>query len=1162
MTCPVCGTVAVPGAHFCHNCGSALPDSVAIPDTERRIVTVLFGDLSDFTAWSEDLDPERVGSVTDVVLAACAQAVTAFGGNVDKLTGDGIMAVFGAPVAHEDDPERAVRAALAMQRAVKRVIDDELGGGRQLGLRVGINTGEVVAGVQAALSYTVIGDTVNTAARLSDAAVVGGVYAGARTAQATRDRAAWRALPPLRLKGKREPVPAFELVRLRDAPGIRPGLGDEAPLIGRESELGRVVGRFAETVERRTPQVMLVTAEAGAGKSRLAAEAARSVGVQYAARVLQVRCRPYGEGRRLGPLAELVRQACGVESDDDATKISERLHRFAARISEQPGAEPVSAAELGALLDLLDLATESDTPTPVGSLAAPGARRGDRIPIAAARLLAGLGGDGPVLMIVDDLHAAAPETIDALGVLFNHLSGPIFMLLLGRPEVVRTTRVQARLPDAEPVQLAPLSGAAAGRLLHSYLGGGSLSDADENKLLATAQGNPFYLAELVSLLIEQGRLTGGGSGWRLSTNSLSGRLLSSDLAAVLAARIDALPVNTRAVLRDAAVVGDRIPPGVLSALRDVTSMGLAESDLERAVAELVSRRMLRHSSRGGYAFVTTLMREAAYSGIGKADLADRHAKVARWADSAPVRGLTESERDELIVNQVEKAVALADAMRLSPSHDARQVASIGATALGRLAEAALTSGDAVRARRLLDRARELAPGDLPEPLKLTMARALVQTGDYDDALTATAPLVTAPPGTIVPAVRTGALLVAGEAHRAHGNRRGAVASWSAAIRTARDAGLVRYEVEAMRRLGMLDYLGGRLRLAEERFDRSYRRALEVGDRPGQAWALQHLAWSATSRGDFEIADDALARAAAVFADIGDSAGRSWVLGSEAFVRALQGRLGEARRLATEFLPFGERAGDAWGVAALRTVGAFAAAELGDLGIAEREARRALLGFDVSGDTWGRSFAVTVRAMVARGGGRIEAAIGLFTDAERIGLQAAHPLTVGIAQTTRGFCQLAAGRADAAEADAHATLDLLSTLDVEESARVGPQVLLAQARRAQGQLDEALKLLGTVVDVAETASLVFPRRQAVAHFAGALLASGETREALVWARRAQQVPAEDVRSQVIACRVLATALHAAGETEAAIEAADQAVRMAYATEEVSERAATDAVRASL
>src|SRR5881227_2836516 len=152
LVCPVCGTPPVPGARFCHNCGAVL-DIAGVSDAtaERRIVTVLFGDLSDFTAWAEDLDPERVGAVIDRVMAALAGAVKTFGGHVDKLTGDGIMAVFGAPVAHEDDAERAVRAALSMQRAVRRVLDDERGGGAPLGLRVGLNTGTVVAGVQAAI---------------------------------------------------------------------------------------------------------------------------------------------------------------------------------------------------------------------------------------------------------------------------------------------------------------------------------------------------------------------------------------------------------------------------------------------------------------------------------------------------------------------------------------------------------------------------------------------------------------------------------------------------------------------------------------------------------------------------------------------------------------------------------------------------------------------------------------------------------------------------------------------------------------------------------------------------------------------------------------------------------------------------------------------------
>src|SRR3954462_14225843 len=179
LVCPVCGTPPVPGARFCHNCGAVLDVAgMSDPTAERRVVTVLFGDLSDFTAWAEDLDPERVSVMTDRVLAALSRATVDMGGRVDKLTGDGIMAVFGAPTAHEDDAERAVRAAARMQRDVRRLMEDEAGGGRRLGLRVVVNTGEVLAGVQANLTYTVVGDTVNTASRLSNAAGGGGGFAG------------------------------------------------------------------------------------------------------------------------------------------------------------------------------------------------------------------------------------------------------------------------------------------------------------------------------------------------------------------------------------------------------------------------------------------------------------------------------------------------------------------------------------------------------------------------------------------------------------------------------------------------------------------------------------------------------------------------------------------------------------------------------------------------------------------------------------------------------------------------------------------------------------------------------------------------------------------------------------------------------------------------
>ena len=1146
MTCPVCGTVAVPGARFCHHCGSALPAAVTFAPTERRVVTVLFGDLSEFTAWSEELDPERVGAVTDRVHAATAQAVTAFGGRVDKLIGDGIMAVFGAPVAHEDDPERAVRAALAMQRAVRRVVDEEEGGGRRLGLRVGINTGPVAAGVQAAHSYTVLGDTVNTAARLSDAAGVGGVYAGAATARATRDRAAWRRLPPLRLKGKREPVEAYELLGLRDAPGTRPGLGDEAPFVGREAELGRLTGRLAEAEERGAPQVVVVTAEAGMGKTRLAAEVARHTAEITGGRALRVRVAPFGDGR-LAPLAGFVRQACGVERGDDAARAAEKVRRVLARLSRR--AADVPSPDL--LLELIGAGAAGGTASPAGA-SPPGSRPTDPVPAAVAGLLTALAAEGPLLVVVDDVHNAARETVDALGDVASRLSGPVLVLLLGRPELVRTAGRLVGLPDAEPLPLPPLSGAATARLLRSYLSGGTLPQADENRLLATAQGNPYYLAELVSLLLEQGKLTGGAGGWQLARGSLAGRLLSTDLAAVLAARIDALPLAARAVLRDASVVGERVPEGALLALREPTVDGSAEFD--RAIAELIARRMLRRSSRGGYAFATALTREAAYSGVGKADLADRHARLVRWADAlaSGAGGMTSGERDAFVATHAERARALADAMRLPARVDARVVAPLGIAALARLAEAALADGQPARAAGFTDRAEALGDGELSPEVTLLRARAWVQTGRYAEALRLLVDLLADP---VPEEVRAGSLLVAGEVHRATGDAAAAEAAWTeVATRTA----LPRLAGEAQRRLGMLDYLTGRIVEAEERFDAAYRMALETGDRPGQGWALQHLAWAATSRADFSAAEDALGRASVLFADRGDGPGRSWVRGTEAFVRLLQGRLTDARRLAAAFLPFGERAGDQWGVAALQTVDAFAAAELGQLAHAEKQATEALRVFRDAEEYWGQSLALVVLGAVARGRGDTAAAVPVLEDAMRCSRRAAHPLTVGLAATVLGYALLDAGKPAEAEELARTTLEVLAPLELAEAAGVGPVVLLAQARRAQGDLDRALGLLADVAARGGTPSLIFPRRQALAHYAGTVLAAGRVGEAVEWAERAQEVPAEDVRSRVIAWRALASARAAAGDLPGAREAAGEAHALAYATEQVSERAATDAV----
>jgi class 3 adenylate cyclase/tetratricopeptide (TPR) repeat protein len=1192
VTCQVCGTVAVPGARFCHNCGAALPAAATLPAAERRIVTVLFGDLSDFTSWSEDLDPERVGAVTDRVLAALAGAVKTFGGHVDKLTGDGIMAVFGAPVAHEDDAERAVRAALSMQRAVRRVLDDERGGGAPLGLRIGVNTGDVVAGIQAGIEYTVIGDTVNTAARFADAAAVGAVYAGSRTSAGTRHVASWRQLRPLRLKGKREPVPAFELLGLHDAPGTRSGLGDEAPFVGRETELGRVSGRLAEAIDSNTSRVMVMTAEAGIGKSRFAGEVKRlaagydvAAGGRYAAhtgaRVLRVRCRAFGERRRYAPLADLVRKSVGLPKDVVSTVgrvvVEERLRKLANRLG------PVKL-DIDRLLALLGY---GEAPAnPVGPAAPadwqPSAKRLDAeaVSAAVAELLTALAAETPLVVIVDDLHDATASTVDALGRTLSLLEGPVVVLLLGRPELVRTAGALTRLADAEVHSLPPLRGADASRLLTSYLNGGKLPQPDTDRLLATAQGNPFYLAEMVTLLMERGALTpaigaNAAGKWQLAAGSLDSQLLSRDLAAVLAARIDALPAEPRAVLRDAAVVGDTVPTGVIEALRerraasDARPGAVAAVELERSIDELLQRRML-HRARGGYAFTTPLMREAAYSGIGKADLADRHAYLATWAapetierlgyDGASRLSLTENERDAFVATHAECAVELADQVRLRPEATARDVAPLGVAALGRLARRALANIEPAASIEYAERAGVLAKEGLPLADQLVHARALLRLGRAEEALAHGEKI--AENSAEEPVCRAEALLVVGRAQEALGDTGRAVAAWQEALDVATEAELLPERANAMRRLGMADFLAGRLSQASSRFAAAYQVTLAAGDRHGQAWALQNLAWVTTTRGDFAGTDAVLGRAARLFAELGDPVGRSWLRGTTAFARLLAGRLEESRRLARIFLPFGDRVGEAWAVGTLRAVEAYASSELGELGEADGEARRAYRDFNAVGDDWGRGLALVVRGAIARGLGEFDHAFDLLTDAVGYADRTGHPLLLGMAGTLRGFVSLHRGDLALAEEDARRVIAAVEPHNPLAPAQVGPRVLLAEARARAGDATTAIGLLAPIASDTGAPSLLFSRRHALTAYASALLADGRVDEALSWIERAREAESEDVRSGVLAAMVRARALAAADRCAEAAEAAEEAVLLAYATEQASERVAAEELRATL
>lgn len=1127
------------------------------------MVTVLFGDLTDFTGWAEDLDPERVGVVTDRALAALTKAVADVGGYVDKLTGDGIMAVFGAPTAHEDDPERAVRAAAAMQQAITREVAEETGGGQRLGLRVGLNTGEVIAGVQASLSYTVVGDTVNTASRLSDAAGVGAVVAGRETALATMHVASWRALAPLRLKGKREPVAAYELVGLRSRVASRVGVGDVAPFVGREAELGLLVGRLDDVRDRGKPATVMVSGEAGIGKTRLVQELSRHAGNLPRIRVLWGRATPYGEGRDLAPIAEMVRTICGITESDDRQTAAVRVRRTVSRL-EHPARAGVVAALADRLIDLLGLQDDTVTTAPRDG-ATPGdnsRRRASMGLDAASELFAELARQETLVLVVDDVHSASQSLLEALQLIARRLVGRTLLVGIGRTELLSRPSWYAGLPDPEVLALSPLEDMPAERLLRGYLGGSELDPAVTKALLDRAQGNPFFLAELLNLLVDRGILRQGDEGWQLS-GALPDDVLPAGVQAVLTARIDSLDPRSKAVLRDAAVLGNRFPPAALSALGHGDGAAVA-----RALDDLVARGLIQatEDSRASYAFVHTLARDVAYAGVPKAERARRHALAARWehaaAPTGPHAAVSSTSVDQLVAAQAERAVALAVEMALPARDPAWEAKELGYAALVRLGNDALSHDDHRGALDVLTRAfamgGESVTGELRERSLLAYAEALAQVRDLSAAEAALAePLASEHLGR-----RGAAQVVLGDIRRKQGRDDEARSAFVSALASASDAGAERVVGEALRHLGLLDYRVGRLREAEVRFRESLELARRIGDRRGEGWALQHLAWSATTRGDYDLANEALAEGIGLFLAMEDSGGISWCLGTEAFVRLLQGRLTEARALVAGLLPTVAAQGDAWSEAACLTIDAMAAAELGDVEVADFSARRAVGLFGEIGDGWGAALAWAAIGSAARAAGDNTEAIAALEAALATTKVAGNPLVGALVEVVLGLVLLAEGRISEAAVMAQDTTSNLRALDVEPHAVAGATVLSAMVLRAQGSVAAAASILAEAARDTEVASLLFSPKQVLAHLAGALLDLGQLADAKEAIEAAMARPAQDVRSAVVALRVLGAVRAADGDPVGARSALTSALDVAMATGHRGEVAATERALAAL
>jgi class 3 adenylate cyclase/tetratricopeptide (TPR) repeat protein len=692
-TCPACGFEQPAGATFCSNCGVALRDDArraagATDDRqERRVVTVLFADLAGSTALGERLDPEDVRELQGELFELINAEVERFGGTTEKFAGDAVLAVFGIPQAHEDDPERAVRAALAVRESFVSFTERVHGRhGADVGLRIGVNTGEVVAGREAAArgELMVSGDAVNVAARLQQHAEPGEVLVGQRTQAATSRTISYREHEPLEAKGKSAPVAAWVAAAAGEQePAPRGIAGLSAPLVGRDEELA-ILSAVAARVEReRAPQLVTLFGPAGVGKSRLLAELVERL---PAARLVKGRCLPYGEGITFWPLAEAAKAHAGILDTDPAEVALAKLRAAIESVVPEDQVERVLEAATWTIGFALPGASAAGT-DPHEALR--------RLQDGWTRYVAALGREQLTVVAVEDVHWASSALVDLLEQLAESLSDTrVLLLCTARIELLEARPMWgAGKQNATSLSLAPLSQADSAHLMSSLLGEVQVPDDVRERVLASAEGNPFYLEEMLNMLIEEGALERQNGGW-VSTDRLADVSIPDSVHGVIAARIDLLEAASRDALRRCSVVGRSFWPAAVDVDESVIA-ALARSGLVSDSVDSIMAGMRE------FAFKHALTRDVVYATLPRPERRELHRRVGEWIQAvAPDRS---AETVELAAYHYGQAVAYGE--------DDPAVSERAYELLLAASEAAYGRGAFEAARNQLERALELAVED-------------------------------------------------------------------------------------------------------------------------------------------------------------------------------------------------------------------------------------------------------------------------------------------------------------------------------------------------------------------------------------------------------------------------------------------------------------------
>jgi class 3 adenylate cyclase/tetratricopeptide (TPR) repeat protein len=655
---------------------------------ERKVVSILFADLVGFTTRAETLDPEDVEALLRPYLEHLRGELERHGGTVEKFIGDAVMAVFGAPVAHEDDPERAVRAALAIRDWIR----DE----GELEARIAVNTGEALVSLGGAPAESMVaGDVVNTASRLQTAAPVNGILVGDATYRATSAAIDYHEWPAVDAKGKAAPVPAWEAVEARSRYGSDVTRGPRTPLVGRVHELGLLVNTLARVRHERAPQLVTLAGIPGIGKTRLVHELFDSIESEPDLIYWrQGRCLPYGDGVAFWALGEILKAHAGILEGEPRETADAKLLRVVEEAVPEARETEWVVRHLRPLVGL-------------GEAAGIGADRRTESFAAWRRFFEGLAELDPLVLVFEDLHWADDGLLDFVDHLVDWASSvPILVVATARPELLaRRPAWGGGKPNATTISLSPLTEQETATLVHGLMKQSVLPADVQATLLDRAGGNPLYAEEFARIALERGSLGDGELP------------LPASVQGLIAARLDTLSEEEKTLVQDASVVGKVFWLGAVARLGGVVDPQTLEDRLHALGRKQFVQRERRSSMEGEsqYAFAHSVVRDVAYNQIPRAERTEKHRRAAAWLESLG----RPAEHAELLAHHYVSALETLPAG--AAEAELRRSASLALRAAGDRA-ASLNAFE--QAAHAYDRALELRPEDDPDRPRLLLAAAM------------------------------------------------------------------------------------------------------------------------------------------------------------------------------------------------------------------------------------------------------------------------------------------------------------------------------------------------------------------------------------------------------------------------------------------------------